>query len=448
MRVEGSRDGLTRSQAEAELRRLIAETKPARMTAGDALTMAELGRRYLANLERQSRKKATTTAVESILRVWLEPFFAERDLRRITAQDVQDLMTMMEKGERPGPKAKGDRRYGRPVGAKSVRNYIGYLSALLGFAERKGWLPVNVARHVELPGKPESAEIRFLEPLEVRALADAAVDGPYREIDRAMYLTAAMTGLRQGELIALRWRDVDWTARAAIRVRQQLRAAASSARRSPGARRAASRWPTRSRASLSATPGARRAQRDDDLVFADPQTGGPLDKAAILRRFRRALKAARLEQSHRFHDLRHTFGTAMAGDRRADADAAGVDGASRHRDDPALRGLLAERARVGVRGGGLWVGWQRPTGSPRRRRDGARRCLRIGLDAASWPPTCSSWWSVRASTPSSTRSCSSHCGTVAGARCAPSTTLMIRASTTSTHTSAWRSSLPPSRMAR
>jgi hypothetical protein len=112
MRVEGSRNGLTRSQAEAELRRLIAETKPARIATGDVLTIAELGRRYLVSLECQSRKKATTTAVESILRVWLEPFFAERDLRRITAQDVQDLMTMMEKGERPGPKAKGDRRLG------------------------------------------------------------------------------------------------------------------------------------------------------------------------------------------------------------------------------------------------------------------------------------------------------------------------------------------------
>src|SRR5207245_757478 len=37
-----------------------------------------------------------------------------------------------------------------------------------------------------------------------------------------------------------------------------------------------------------------------------------LDKAAILRRYRRALKAARLDESHRFHDLRHTFGTRMA----------------------------------------------------------------------------------------------------------------------------------------
>jgi integrase len=248
MRVEGSREGLTRSQAEAELRRLIAETKPVRMTAGDALTMAELGRRYLANLKRQSRKKATTTAVESILRVWLEPFFAERDLRRITAQDVQDLMTMMEKGERPGPKAKGDRRYGRPVGAKSVRNYIGYLSALLGFAERKGWLPVNVARHIELPGKPESAEIRFLEPLGVRALADAAVEGPYREIDRAMYLTAAMTGLRQGEW----WRfdGATWIGPPAGSGSARTTCWASSALRSLVARRAVFRWPTRSRESL------------------------------------------------------------------------------------------------------------------------------------------------------------------------------------------------------
>lgn len=48
-------------------------------------------------------------------------------------------------------------------------------------------------------------------------------------------------------------------------------------------------------------------------MFADPDTGGPLDKAAILRRYRRALKTTKLDASHRFHDLRHTFGTRMAG---------------------------------------------------------------------------------------------------------------------------------------
>jgi hypothetical protein len=45
----------------------------------------------------------------------------------------------------------------------------------------------------------------------------------------------------------------------------------------------------------------------------EPQDGGtPLEKTAVLRRLRKALKAASLDEAHRFRDLRHTFGTAMA----------------------------------------------------------------------------------------------------------------------------------------
>ena len=51
---------------------------------------------------------------------------------------------------------------------------------------------------------------------------------------------------------------------------------------------------------------------DDELVFPDPRHGEPLDKAAVLRRMRKALAASGLDTAHRFHDLRHTFGTAMA----------------------------------------------------------------------------------------------------------------------------------------
>lgn len=52
---------------------------------------------------------------------------------------------------------------------------------------------------VELPQRAQYAqEIRFLEPEEVQALAVAAVPGAYQDVDRALYVTAAMTGLRQG----------------------------------------------------------------------------------------------------------------------------------------------------------------------------------------------------------------------------------------------------------
>lgn len=60
--------------------------------------------------------------------------------------------------------------------------------------------------------------------------------------------------------------------------------------------------------------GWRQAARwndSDALVFAEPVYGDVLRRGALMRRYRRALKAAKID-SHRFHDLRHTFGTAMA----------------------------------------------------------------------------------------------------------------------------------------
>lgn len=309
-RTEGTRDGLTRRQAEAELRRLIVEVKPPPRVTGDALTIDELEARYLAHLRRQGRKKATITAVESVTKVWFRPFFGDRDLRGVTTKDVEDLMRRMEQGNRPGPRAKGDRRFGKPVGAKTLRNYIGTLSALLGFAERRGWLASNVAHRVDLPAAPRSEEIRFLEPDDITALADAAIEGEYQAIDRALYLTASMTGLRQGELIALRWRDVDWKA-ARVRVRQNYVLGEFG---TPKSKRSTRSVPMHDLVAgeLDRLSKASKATAADDLVFADPHTAGPLDKAAILRRYRKALKAAKLDETHRFHDLRHTFGTRMA----------------------------------------------------------------------------------------------------------------------------------------
>lgn len=60
-RTDGSRDGLTRSQPEAELRRLMADVKPAPV-AGERLHLAEVGRRYLRHLEAAGRKKSTAAS--------------------------------------------------------------------------------------------------------------------------------------------------------------------------------------------------------------------------------------------------------------------------------------------------------------------------------------------------------------------------------------------------
>jgi integrase len=53
------------------------------------------------------------------------------------------------------------------------------------------------------------------------ALLEAVPDDAVGHVERAMYLTAALTGMRQGELLALRWMDVDWLARR-VRVRHNF----------------------------------------------------------------------------------------------------------------------------------------------------------------------------------------------------------------------------------
>jgi integrase len=132
----------------------------------------------------------------------------------------------------------------------------------------------------------------------------------FEAIDRAMFLTAAMTGLRKGELIALRRRDVGW-AESRIRVRQSYVRGEFG---TPKSRRSTRSVPMADEVGgeLERLFKQSRWQDDDDLVFAHLAHGGPLPKANVTRRMRAALKAAKLDTGHRFHDLRHTFGTRMA----------------------------------------------------------------------------------------------------------------------------------------
>src|SRR6266851_651157 len=73
-RIPSTRDGLTRSQAEAELRRLMAsvEHAPGR---GERVTVQEAGELLVANVAAKGRKRATVQTYESAVRVQLSPFF-------------------------------------------------------------------------------------------------------------------------------------------------------------------------------------------------------------------------------------------------------------------------------------------------------------------------------------------------------------------------------------
>lgn len=302
--------GLTKPQAERKLRTLMqADTTS---SVDERVDIAELGRRYGREQKRKGLKTSTQEEVQSNLKTWLIPFFGTRLIDTFVTTDVEDLMVMMDDGERPDGKAV------KPLTGKTIRNITGNLSAMLNFAVRKHLVEHNVAHEVDLPRHADYSDMRFLDADEVLLAANHVEAGPYQLLDRAAIVTAAMTGVRQGERIALRRRDVDWSANV-IRVRRNyVRGEFTSTkgrtgRNVPMADQVA--------AILAEAFAASPCQDDDDLVFAEPvgyveggqtiQPGGPMSARQMLKRFHAALDAAGLER-HRMHDLRHTFGTRMA----------------------------------------------------------------------------------------------------------------------------------------
>jgi integrase len=200
-----AKDGFTRAQAESELRRLMSAVR-VDPVVGELLSVQEVAQRYVAHAERRGRKKSTRKNVESEVRVHLDPFFGSKSLGSITHEDVLDLVVVLEdKGLAP----------------KTIQNVMATLFGLFNFAKapQRRWAAQNPCEGLELPAASESEQIRFLTLDEVDALVDNAPPDEFQALDRALWRTAAMTGLRQGELLALRWRDVDWPA-ARVRVRQ------------------------------------------------------------------------------------------------------------------------------------------------------------------------------------------------------------------------------------
>ncbi|HEU5106634.1 MAG TPA: site-specific integrase [Solirubrobacterales bacterium] len=295
VRKRGSKEGLTQTEAEKRLREMMDAEQP--KPVGDGKSIAKGGERLLRALKVKGLKPTTLGTYDSLLKTHIQPPpFGDLLLHEADADDVEDLLARMQ---------------GEEKAAKTILNVYKLLSQLFEFGIKKGWCAENPCKSVEAPVVRRSKEIRFLSQVELGALL-RAVDpekGLFGSTDRALYLTAAMSGLRQGELLALRWRDVDWEA-SRIRVRRNYVRGHWVTPKSTAGSRAVPLIDTVA-GELDRHFKRSAYQGDDDLVFGHPEKGTVLCHSALTARFKKALKAAGLRPI-RFHDLRHTFGTLHA----------------------------------------------------------------------------------------------------------------------------------------
>lgn len=199
--------------------------------------------------------------------------------------------------------------------ARTVASYHRVLHEALKHAVLWQLLSRNPADAV-VPPRGEEREMRALTPQETATLLEAA--RPTR-FSAAIYIVVT-TAMRQGELLALRWQDVDLETGVLRVVRSARRFAGQGVQYKAPKSRRGSRTIRLSAEAVQVLRDHRRAQaeerlklgpayRDHGLVFASP-TGEPQDARNLARAFARIVKGAGLGEL-RFHDLRHTAATLM-----------------------------------------------------------------------------------------------------------------------------------------
>ena len=236
----------------------------------------------------------------------IKPSLGRVPLDKLTPQHVQKLLN--ELLERGGAGGQG-------LSPRTVQYARATLRRALGQALKWGLVARNVATLVE-PPKSRRAEVQPFTEEEARALLAAAAG------DRlaALYAVALTLGLRQGELLGLRWEDVDLD-RGVLRVRQQLQHMKREQPTLKGLKTRSSRrdldLPARLVAHLRAHRARQRrererkgdAWREHGLVFPSA-VGTPIVPRNLARQFQQLLRRAGLP-ARRFHDLRHTAASLM-----------------------------------------------------------------------------------------------------------------------------------------
>jgi integrase len=300
---------LTRAQAEARLQAILAgddsmvNLSPSRVTFKAA---CEERLRYLR--DDKQRKRSTMADYSNVIDHDLLPYFGEdTPVEDINTHDVDALK---------------DHLLTR-VSHRTAQKILVILHGVMARAKRKGWITVNPCEDAEKVTVKRTDDFNVLSVEQVHAVASEAAS----ELLRAVFLTAAFTGLRMGELLALRWRHIDF----ASRILHVQRNYVEGEEDTPKSHRRRS-VPVSDQAVVVLEALSRREHftGPDDLVLCD-EVGHHLDDNTVRDEFYAALERAGLGHlryveppSHAnpkgvmrddpivFHDLRHTFGTQCA----------------------------------------------------------------------------------------------------------------------------------------
>nr|WP_325295567.1 site-specific integrase [uncultured Oscillibacter sp.] len=285
--------GKTQAEVKAKLKAAI-EKSSSLVAVTKRYTVGQWLDAWMENCAKLQVRPSSHKTYQGFIENHIKPALGDVPLEKLTTMDLQRLYKhLLESGR---VECMESRSKPKGLSVKTVRNINQMISSALNCAVEQHLIPANPTKGCALP-KLEKKEMKILPPESLGTFFEEARRSGVFEL----YYIDLATGLRRGELLGLKWNDIDLD-KGVIHVRRQVLRQNGEVVEAPLKTKNSYR---NIAIGVDAIKVLKGMEQKDEYVFPSP-FGGPMSPDSVLHMFQRVLKRAGLERI-RFHDLRHTF---------------------------------------------------------------------------------------------------------------------------------------------